>query len=41
MRVPRATGVVIALGVVLTVVFGLWPGPLATLGQHATVLFTP
>jgi NADH-quinone oxidoreductase subunit N len=40
-RVPAATGVVIALGVVLTVLFGLWPGPLAALSQHATVLFTP
>lgn len=39
--VPRATGLVVALGVVLTVLFGLWPGPLAALSQHATVLFTP
>jgi NADH-quinone oxidoreductase subunit N len=39
--VPRATGVVIVCGVVLTLVFGIWPGPLATLAQHATLLFTP
>jgi NADH-quinone oxidoreductase subunit N len=39
--VPRATGAVVALGVVLTVLFGVWPGPLAALCQHATVLFTP
>ncbi|MDE3064823.1 MAG: NADH-quinone oxidoreductase subunit N [Acidobacteriota bacterium] len=39
--VPRATGAVIALGVALTVLFGVWPGPLAALAQHATVLFTP
>ncbi len=40
-EVPRATGLVIGLGVVITVLFGLWPGPLAALAQHATVLFTP
>jgi NADH-quinone oxidoreductase subunit N len=39
--VPPSTGLVIGLGVVLTVVFGVWPGPLASLAQHATVLFTP
>jgi NADH-quinone oxidoreductase subunit N len=39
--VPRATGFVIALGVLITLVFGVWPGPLAALAQHATVLFTP
>ncbi len=39
--VPRATAVVIGLGVAITVVFGVWPGPLASLAQHATVLFTP
>jgi len=32
---------VIALGVAATLVFGVWPGPLASLAQHATVLFTP
>ena len=40
-EVPRATGVVVALGVAFTVFFGIWPGPLAALSQHATVLFTP
>ncbi len=39
--VPRATSVVIVLGVVVTIVFGVWPGPLAALAQHATLLFTP
>lgn len=39
--VPRATGVVIATGVLVTLVFGVWPGPLAALAQHATVLFSP
>jgi NADH-quinone oxidoreductase subunit N len=39
--VPRATGAVIAIGVAVTVLFGVWPGPLAALAQHATVLFTP
>jgi NADH-quinone oxidoreductase subunit N len=39
--VPHSTGFVIALGVVATLVFGVWPGPLASLAQHATVLFTP
>ncbi|MGC8509661.1 MAG: NADH-quinone oxidoreductase subunit N [Acidimicrobiales bacterium] len=39
--VPRATAVVIVLGVAVTVVFGVWPGPLAALAQHATLLFTP
>ena len=40
-EVPRATGLVIGLGVAITLVFGVWPGPLATLAQHATLLFTP
>jgi NADH-quinone oxidoreductase subunit N len=39
--VPPATATVIALGVAATVVFGVWPGPLVTLAQHATVLFSP
>jgi NADH-quinone oxidoreductase subunit N len=39
--VPRASGLVIGLGVALTLFFGVWPGPLAALAQHATVLFTP
>jgi NADH-quinone oxidoreductase subunit N len=39
--VPAATATVIALGVAATVFFGVWPGPLVTLAQHATVLFSP
>jgi NADH-quinone oxidoreductase subunit N len=39
--VPPATGVVIGLGVAMTLVFGIWPGPIAALAQHATLLFTP
>ena len=39
--VPRATGVVIGLGVAMTLLFGVWPGPFAALCQHATLLFTP
>ena len=39
--VPRSTGVVITFGVLVTLLFGVWPGPLVTLAQHATVLFTP
>ena len=39
--VPPLTGSVIAIGVAATLVFGVWPGPLAALAQHATVLFTP
>ena len=39
--VPWPTGAVIVTGVVVTVLFGVWPGPLVTLAQHATVLFTP
>ncbi len=38
--VPRATALAIGAGVAVTLVFGVWPGPLATLAQHATVLFT-
>jgi NADH-quinone oxidoreductase subunit N len=40
-RVPLSTGLVIGFGVAVTIVFGVWPGPLAALAQHATVLFTP
>ena len=40
-EVPFASGLVIVAGVLITIVFGLWPGPLAALAQHATVLFTP
>ncbi|MGC1418615.1 MAG: proton-conducting transporter membrane subunit, partial [Acidimicrobiales bacterium] len=39
--VPPITAGVIAFGVVATLVFGVWPGPLAALAQHATVLFSP
>jgi NADH-quinone oxidoreductase subunit N len=39
--VPRASVVVIAVGVIVAVLFGLWPGPLATWAQHATLLFLP
>jgi len=39
--VPRATAIVIGAGVVMTLLFGVWPGPLATLAQHATVYFIP
>lgn len=39
--VPRASALVIGLGVAITIVFGVWPGPLASLAQHATVLFAP
>ena len=39
--VPRASALVIVLGVALTLVFGVWPGPLASLANHATLLFTP
>jgi NADH-quinone oxidoreductase subunit N len=39
--VPRSTGLVIGSGVAMTLVFGVWPGPLATLAQHATLLFHP
>ena len=40
-EVPALTGLVIGFGVVFTIVFGIWPGPLATLAQHATMFFTP
>jgi NADH-quinone oxidoreductase subunit N len=39
--VPLSTGLVIGFGVAVTIVFGVWPGPLATLAQHATILFSP
>ena len=40
-KVPRVTGAVIVAGVAFTLFFGVWPGPLASLAQHATILFTP
>jgi NADH-quinone oxidoreductase subunit N len=39
--VPRSSALVIGAGVAMTLVFGVWPGPLATLVQHATLLFHP
>ena len=39
--VPLGTGLVIGFGAAATLVFGVWPGPLVTLAQHATILFTP
>ena len=39
--VPRATSLAIGAGVVVTLLFGLWPGPLVTLAQHATLYFLP
>jgi NADH-quinone oxidoreductase subunit N len=39
--VPVATRVAIIVGVVVTLLFGIWPGPLVTLAQHATVYFMP
>jgi NADH-quinone oxidoreductase subunit N len=40
-HVPLFTGKVIAIGVIVAVLFGLWPGPLVTWAQHATLLFLP
>jgi NADH-quinone oxidoreductase subunit N len=40
-KVPLFTGKVIAVGVIVAVLFGLWPGPLVTWAQHATLLFLP
>jgi NADH-quinone oxidoreductase subunit N len=40
-HVPLFTGKVIAVGVIVAILFGLWPGPLATWTQHATLLFLP
>ena len=39
--VPRQTAVVIAVGVIVAILFGLWPGPIVTWVQHATLLFLP
>jgi len=39
--VPRQTAVVIGVGVIVAILFGLWPGPIATWVQHATLLFLP
>jgi NADH-quinone oxidoreductase subunit N len=40
-HVPLFTGKVIAFGVIVAVLFGVWPGPLAAWCQHATLLFLP
>ena len=37
-EVPRLTGLVIAFGAVTAIVFGVWPGPIANLAHHATLL---
>ena len=39
--VPIFTGSVVFVGVVVAILFGLWPGPLAAWVQHATLLFVP
>jgi NADH-quinone oxidoreductase subunit N len=39
--VPALTGTVVALGVVVAILFGLWPGPLVAWTQHATLFFLP
>ena len=39
--VPRASAAVIFFAVAVTLVFGIWPGPLASLAQHAGLHFTP
>lgn len=36
--VPRASAVVIGVGVVSAVLFGVWPGPLADIAHHAILL---
>jgi NADH-quinone oxidoreductase subunit N len=40
-KVPLLSATVIAAGVIVAVLFGVWPGPLATWCQHATLLFLP
>jgi len=39
--VPSSSAFVVAVGVVVVLLFGLWPGPLVTWCQHATLLFLP
>ena len=39
--VTKSTAFVIIFSVVTTLAFGIWPGPLASLAQHAGLLFTP
>jgi NADH-quinone oxidoreductase subunit N len=40
-HVPVLSATVIAVGVIVAILFGLWPGPLAAWVQHATLLFLP
>jgi NADH-quinone oxidoreductase subunit N len=40
-HVPALTGSAIAAGVIVAILFGIWPGPLAAWVQHATLLFLP
>ena len=40
-KVPFFSAKVIAFGVIVAVLFGVWPGPLVTWCQHATLLFLP
>jgi NADH-quinone oxidoreductase subunit N len=40
-HVPVLSTTVIAVGVIVAILFGLWPGPLAAWVQHATLLFLP
>ena len=39
--VPPMSVVVIGVGVLVSILFGIWPGPLAAWVQHATLLFVP
>ncbi len=41
LKVPGATGFVIAFGVAVVVVFGIWPTPIMWLCQHAAISFLP
>ncbi|MGH8989844.1 MAG: proton-conducting transporter membrane subunit, partial [Acidimicrobiales bacterium] len=40
-RVPPLAAVAIGLCLAVTVVFGVWPGPLTSFAHHATLLFLP
>ena len=39
--VPAGTRVAIGAGVLIALVLGVWPGPLVTLAQHASLYFLP
>ena len=39
--VPPLSTIVITVGVVVALLFGIWPGPIAAWVQHATLLFLP